>query len=115
VNSSTGDFRSSYSIEELKDSAKLMRGYNLVALNAAGSGHAGGTLSIMDITAALYLRVANHDPANPSWPDRDASSGPLDTKRPVSISASPSPVFVRSTTPCSSANSAHPIKATRTG
>jgi transketolase len=48
-----------------------MRGYNLVALNAAGSGHAGGTLSIMDITAALYLRVAEHDPENPNWADRD--------------------------------------------
>ena len=30
-----------------------MRGYDLVALSAAGSGHAGGTLSIMDFTAAL--------------------------------------------------------------
>jgi len=49
----------------------LMRGYDLVALHAAGSGHAGGTLSIMDITAALYLQVANHDPKNPNWPDRD--------------------------------------------
>jgi transketolase len=38
---------------------------------AAGSGHAGGTLSIMDITAALYLKIANHDPKNPNWPDRD--------------------------------------------
>ena len=48
-----------------------MRGYNLVALHAAGSGHAGGTLSIMDIAAALYLHAAHHDPANPTWPDRD--------------------------------------------
>jgi len=51
VNSSTGKVRRLPCIEELKDSAKLMRGYNLVPLNAAGSGHAGGTLSIMDITA----------------------------------------------------------------
>ncbi|HKS75882.1 MAG TPA: transketolase, partial [Terriglobales bacterium] len=71
INSSTGEVLRQYSIEELKDSANLMRGYDLVALNAAGSGHAGGTLSIMDITAALYLRVANHDPKNPNWPDRD--------------------------------------------
>jgi transketolase len=42
-----------------------------VALCAAGSGHAGGTLSIMDITAALYLHVAQQDPQNPTWPDRD--------------------------------------------
>lgn len=48
-----------------------MRGYNLVALAAAGSGHAGGTLSIMDVTAALYLHVANHDPKCPFWEDRD--------------------------------------------
>ena len=47
-----------YSIEELKSAANLMRGYNLAALCAAGSGHAGGTLSIMDITAALSTRAS---------------------------------------------------------
>jgi len=70
-NSVTGEVRRSYNITELEDAARLMRGYDLVALNAAGSGHAGGTLSIMDITATLYLRVANHDPQNPDWADRD--------------------------------------------
>ena len=44
-----------------------MRGYDLVALCAAGSGHSGGTLSMMDIVAALYLKVANHDPNIPEW------------------------------------------------
>jgi transketolase len=71
MNSTSGKVIRQYSIEELKDAANLMRGYDLVALNAAGSGHAGGTLSIMDITAALYLKIANHDPQNPDWPDRD--------------------------------------------
>jgi transketolase len=70
-NSANGEIRRTYSIEDLKDAGKMMRGYDLVALNAAGSGHAGGTLSIMDIAAALYLRVADHDPENPNWPDRD--------------------------------------------
>ena len=70
-NSSTGDVLRSYSIDELKEQANLMRGYNLAALCAATSGHAGGTLSIMDITASLYLRVANHDPKDPNWADRD--------------------------------------------
>jgi transketolase len=70
-NSSTGKILRDYSIPELKDAANRMRGYDLVALCAAGSGHAGGTLSIMDIAAALYLKVADHDPKNPSWPDRD--------------------------------------------
>jgi transketolase len=69
--STTGTIIRAFSIPELEDAARLMRGYNLVALCAAGSGHAGGTLSIMDLAAALYLHAANHDPANPNWPDRD--------------------------------------------
>ena len=48
-----------------------MRGYILTGLCCAGSGHSGGTLSMMDITAALYLHAAKHDPRNPSWADRD--------------------------------------------
>ncbi len=69
--SGTGRIIRKYSIPELEAMATLMRGYNLVALCAAGSGHAGGTLSIMDIAAALYLHAAEHDPATPAWRDRD--------------------------------------------
>lgn len=71
VDSKTGKIRKIYTVEDLVKAANLMRGYNLVSLCAAGSGHSGGTLSIMDVTAALYLHVANHDPENPSWEDRD--------------------------------------------
>lgn len=71
TDSKSGKILRHYSVQELQDFANLMRGYNLVALHAAGSGHAGGTLSIMDLTAALYLEIANHDPRNPNWPDRD--------------------------------------------
>lgn len=71
IDSNSGEVVRNYSIDELIEAANLMRGYDLVALHAAGSGHAGGTLSIMDITAALYLKIANHDPKNPNWPDRD--------------------------------------------
>ncbi len=60
-----------FSLAELQHAARLMRGYDLVALCAAGSGHTGGTLSMMEITAALYLKVATHDPNNPEWPHRD--------------------------------------------
>jgi transketolase len=70
-NSASGEVVRNYSIDEVKEAANLMRGYNLLALCAAGSGHAGGTLSIMDITAALYLHVAEHDPLNPFWENRD--------------------------------------------
>ena len=39
--------------------------------HAAASGHPGGSLSAVEIVAALYLRVLRHDPASPTWPDRD--------------------------------------------
>jgi transketolase len=71
VDSKTGKVRKYYSVEDLADAANVMRGYDLITLAAAGSGHAGGTLSIMDITAALYLHVANHDPENHLWEGRD--------------------------------------------
>ncbi|MFZ0961137.1 MAG: transketolase [Terriglobia bacterium] len=58
-------------LEELKQAAAEMRAVDLIAIYAAGSGHPGGTLSIMDIAAALYLRVLNHDPLDPAWPKRD--------------------------------------------
>ncbi|MGA3212632.1 MAG: transketolase [Terriglobales bacterium] len=71
VDANTGLVRRQYSVSELEKEAQIMRGYDLVCLHAAGSGHSGGTLSIMDITAALYLRVAKHDPEQPNWPQRD--------------------------------------------
>jgi len=71
LDSKTGQVRRDYTVKELCEQARLMRGYNLTALCAAGSGHAGGTLSIMDVAAALYLRVADHDPEAPEWAERD--------------------------------------------
>ena len=71
LNSKTGKIRKKYSVDQLKEAANTMRGLNLIALNAAGSGHSGGTLSIMDITAALYLHEARLDPKNPEWKHRD--------------------------------------------
>jgi len=59
------------SLVELREAAAEMRALDIIDIFAACSGHPGGTLSIMDIAAALYLQVLNHDPKNPSWPDRD--------------------------------------------
>ena len=59
------------SANELREAAAEMRAINLIDIFAAGSGHPGGTLSIMDVVAALYLRVLNHDPQDPTWPQRD--------------------------------------------
>jgi transketolase len=56
---------------ELDEAARLMRAYTLASLHLAGSGHAGGTLSVTDIAAALYLNVLRHDPKRPDWPGRD--------------------------------------------
>ena len=58
-------------VAQLKAAAAEMRAMNVVSIYAAGSGHPGGTLSIMDIAAALYLNVLNHDPSEPTWPERD--------------------------------------------
>ena len=71
IDSKTGKVRKRYTVGQIKESANLMRGYSLIALAAAGSGHSGGTLSIMDIAAVLYLHEAKHDPADPHWPNRD--------------------------------------------
>ncbi|MBU1290742.1 transketolase [bacterium] len=71
IDSKTGKIKKDYTIEQLIEKAQEMRAYNMIAITAAGSGHTGGTLSIMDITAALYLKKIKHDPANPAWEDRD--------------------------------------------
>ena len=71
IDSKTGKIKKDYTLERLIEKAREMRAYNMIAITAAGSGHAGGTLSIMDVTAALYLKGINHDPANPDWEDRD--------------------------------------------
>ena len=45
---------------------------NILKMTAeAGSGHPGGSLSAVEIVAALYFGVMRHDPSNPQWPDRD--------------------------------------------
>ena len=71
IDSKTGKIKKDYTIEELIEKAQEMRAYNMVAITAAGSGHTGGTLSIMDIAAALYLKKIRHDPTNPNWEERD--------------------------------------------
>jgi transketolase len=40
-------------------------------IHDGGSGHPGGSLSSVEILAALYLRIMKHDPASPEWPERD--------------------------------------------
>ena len=40
-------------------------------LTHAGSGHPGGSLSVIDLLTTLYFGRLRHDPQRPDWPDRD--------------------------------------------
>jgi len=40
-------------------------------LTHAGSGHPGGSLSVIDILTTLYFGRLRHDPKRPDWPERD--------------------------------------------
>ena len=58
-------------IKELNKISAKIRKDILISINAAGSGHTGGSLGLADIFTALYFNVMNHDPKNPKWKDRD--------------------------------------------
>ena len=60
-----------YSASEIAKAAAEMRGYALIALHCAGSGHSGGTLSALDAVSVLYLRTMHHKPSDPGWDGRD--------------------------------------------
>lgn len=59
------------SIEALERKAAEIREDIIRMLEAAGSGHPGGSLGQADIYTALYFHILNHDPANPDWEERD--------------------------------------------
>jgi transketolase len=40
-------------------------------LTHAGSGHPGGSLSVIDLITTLMFGRLRHDPGRPDWPDRD--------------------------------------------
>ena len=58
-------------ILELKKKAIDIRKDILKMLTTAGSGHTGGSLSVVDILVALYYYKLKHDPKNPLWKERD--------------------------------------------
>ncbi len=59
------------SLVELKEASTEARRWIVKMINAAGSGHPGGSLSSIDILMVLFTKVMKHDPADPTWPDRD--------------------------------------------
>lgn len=56
---------------ELETKAKEVRKLIIRSLNAAGSGHPGGSLSAADIVTSLYFDEMNIDPKDPKKKDRD--------------------------------------------
>ncbi|MCK2006139.1 transketolase [[Brevibacterium] frigoritolerans] len=58
-------------IQSLKVKATEIRMDLLKMIYEAGTGHTGGSLSNTDILTALYYKVMNIDPQNPTWEDRD--------------------------------------------
>jgi len=58
-------------VEELKRKAPQFRCDILETLEAAGSGHPGGSLSAVEIMLALYGHAMNHRPNDPKWEGRD--------------------------------------------
>jgi transketolase len=59
------------STHKLKQTAKEIRRKVLRMICEGKHCHVGTSLSIVDLLAVLYFGVLNHDPKNPSHPDRD--------------------------------------------
>ena len=50
---------------------KKVRRDILQMLEKAGSGHLGGSMSIVELMSVLYGKRMQHDPKNPRWEERD--------------------------------------------
>ena len=58
-------------MDALTNLAKSVRREIITMIGRAGSGHPGGSLSIVEILVYLYFRHLRVDPQNPAWEDRD--------------------------------------------
>lgn len=58
-------------MESLEKLAFELRKDVVRLVHAAGSGHIGGDMSVMDILVVLYFKYLNVDPSYPDDPDRD--------------------------------------------
>ncbi len=56
---------------DLKSLTKHLRHDIIRMIEAAGNGHPGGSLSIIDILTVLYWKFLKHDPKQPAWEGRD--------------------------------------------
>ena len=51
--------------------ANAIRALSMDAVQAANSGHPGAPMGMADIAEVLWRDYLKHNPANPTWPDRD--------------------------------------------
>jgi len=51
--------------------AKHLRGTILQMIHAGGSGHPGGSFSVLEILTTLFSGIVKFDPKRPDWADRD--------------------------------------------
>jgi transketolase len=58
-------------LQFLKQKAVEIRRTILEMVYRANSGHVGGSLGAADLVVALYYHLMNHNPLDPSWPERD--------------------------------------------
>src|SRR5690242_5644394 len=58
-------------IDRLREISARLRLDIIDMLHKAGSGHPGGSLSVIDVLTALFFARMRHDPQRPDWPDRD--------------------------------------------
>jgi transketolase len=70
-NSKKGPVLEKEKIDLLIERARDLRVSIVKTLHKSQSGHTGGSLSAIDIIAALYFHELRHDPENPHWEDRD--------------------------------------------
>ncbi len=52
-------------------SSRIIREDILKMIHRAGSGHPGGSLSLVEVLIHLYWKEMRIDPSNPNWEDRD--------------------------------------------
>lgn len=58
-------------LDVLDEKSLQLRRLMLRALAAADKGHVGSALSLIEIFRVLYESVVKHDPARPTWDERD--------------------------------------------
>ncbi len=57
--------------DALQRAANTLRGLAMDGVQSANSGHPGMPMGMADVAAVLWLKYLRHNPADPTWPDRD--------------------------------------------